>query len=242
MFQGCTVTAVEALRPSTLAVTVALPAATPVTMPSAVTRAIAGSLLLHVSARPASTFPPASRTRATTRALSPSSNARAVVSSSMFAAAGGSMAPSAQAARAVTSANANRVAVDDRMSASARWMSDPSRSSYAESRMERSWVARCPGVSQRRTRTGQARLLRRQPGCNPIRGALDCPGHGSPRDSRQFDLRRGEAVLIRNVDRLRAPGAGVLARAALAAHPSRGARHLRGSLARGALSECRFSG
>src|SRR6266704_1218843 len=55
-----TVTLVVPLCPSLVAVIVTAPAATPVTSPAAETVAIAGFELVHVTARPTSTFPVAS--------------------------------------------------------------------------------------------------------------------------------------------------------------------------------------
>src|SRR5205807_9474165 len=55
-----TVTAAVALCPSLVAVIVAVPAASPVTKPLAVTVASTALLVVHVTVRPASTFPAAS--------------------------------------------------------------------------------------------------------------------------------------------------------------------------------------
>ena len=66
-----TVTVADPACPSLVAVIVALPVATPVTSPPAETVATALALVVHVTARPVSTFPPASRSVAESCTVEP---------------------------------------------------------------------------------------------------------------------------------------------------------------------------
>ncbi len=66
-----TVTAAEPLWPSLVAVIVAVPASTPVTTPLPFTVAVPASSLAHVTTRPSSTFPLASRTVAVSCSVCP---------------------------------------------------------------------------------------------------------------------------------------------------------------------------
>ena len=68
---GATVMVAEPVIPSTVAVMVAVPAATAETVPVAETVATAGVLLLHVTARPVSEAPAASRAVATSTCTPP---------------------------------------------------------------------------------------------------------------------------------------------------------------------------
>ena len=87
---GVTVIVAVPVIPSTVAVIVALPAATAVTTPAALTVATAGVPLLHVTARPVSAFPAASRAPATRDCVPPTTTlAEAGVTLTLATAAGG---------------------------------------------------------------------------------------------------------------------------------------------------------